>query len=412
MNKRCRLIMSILLLCIGQSYLCCMESAHPLSEQPMKKKKILILTSLEGGNLVASKAMQSYLESDYDIEICRAFEEILNPIDPLTVFNSSGEQFYCSFVPGKYFKLLEWVYKCGTWYMQSQKDTVQGLLKTYFIKTQPDLIISVVPVINSMVLTVAEELAIPFLLAPTDLDVTPYIMDIKNPAYRKFYMSLIFDNTHMVKTLHNVGISQKFLHITGAPLRKDFLAPKDKFEIREKYNLKQDIPIIMVLMGSFGSNEIKDYATQLMTVQKPCHLLLCIGKNEESRKDLVQLTTPAHITTSIIGFTHDIADYMAASDLLITKSGTLSVCEALYMNLPLFLDATSTLLPWEKFNHTFIKEHSFGMSITQFSDVGPLITNALTHNDELILYKKNIEKLEKKDCSVEFKKLVDKILAQ
>jgi processive 1,2-diacylglycerol beta-glucosyltransferase len=411
MDKKRRLIIGILLLCIGQSYFYCMEPATVTqTELPMKKKKILILTSLEGGNLVASKAMQSYLESDYDIQISQAFEEILAPIDPLSIFNSSGEQFYCSFVPGKHFELLAWIYKCGTWYMQSQKDTVHGLLKTYFIKTQPDLIISVVPVINNMVLSAAEELAIPFLLAPTDLDITPYIMGIKNPTYGKFYLNLIFDDAQMAQIVQNAGIPQKSLHITGAPLRKDFLIPKDKFEIRKKYNLKQDIPIIMVLMGSFGSNEIKDYATQLMTIQKPCHLLICIGKNEESRKDLAQLQIPAHITTSIIGFTHDIADYMAASDLLITKSGTLSVCEALYMDLPLFLDATSTLLPWEKFNHTFIKQHSFGMSITQFSDVGPLIANALEHEDELILYKKNIEKLEKKNCSVEFKKLVDEIL--
>jgi len=46
---------------------------------------------------------------------------------------------------------------------------------------------------------------------------------------------------------------------------------------------------------------------------------------------------------------------MAASDLCITKSGSVSVCETIYSNLPVLLDATSDVLRWEQFNHRFIK---------------------------------------------------------
>ena len=80
---------------------------------------------------------------------------------------------------------------------------------------------------------------------------------------------------------------------------------------------------------------------------------------------------------SIVGFTERISDYMAVSDILITKSGTLSVCEAIYMNLPMLLDATSTILPWEQFNHTFIKQHNFGESITDYAMIEPMISALL-----------------------------------
>ena len=101
---------------------------------------------------------------------------------------------------------------------------------------------------------------------------------------------------------------------------------------------------------------------------------------------------------------------MALSDLLITKSGTLSVCEALYMNLPLFLDATSTLLPWERFNHQFVEKNGFGLSIKNFDEVAPLVENLIEHTDELDVYKNNIGKLGKKDFGKEFKALIKEIL--
>ena len=142
----------------------------------------------------------------------------------------------------------------------------------------------------------------------------------------------------------------------------------------------------------------------------PFHLIVCIGKNEQSKTDLERISIPPHITLKIVGFTPRISDYMGVSDMLITKSGTLSVCEALYMNLPLFLDATSTLLPWEKFNHYFIKKHVFGLSITKYSEIAPLINNAFQHPDELMLYKKNIQNLNKKDFGQELRKLVKEIL--
>src|SRR5438045_9662837 len=116
------------------------------------------------------------------------------------------------------------------------------------------------------------------------------------------------------------------------------------------------------------------YIAELLKISKPFHLLACIGSNESCRANIEKLlSTAPHISSFVIGFTENIADYMTMSDLIITKSGTLSVCESLYKNLPLFLDATSSILVWEKFNHTFIKNQGFGISIANYNEVVPLI---------------------------------------
>lgn len=411
--KRRYSIISLIVLSIGNAIYCMDQPAFMQSEIPTKKK-ILILTSLEYGNKEAGRAMATALQENYMVELIPVFKEILGSIDPLNYLTGkqySSEQFYNEFVASKSFNFLELIFKFGKWIYQVRKDTVGTLLQDYFIKTKPDLIISVIPVINNIILEVAQKLDIPFLLFPTDLDVEPYIIKLTHPTYKKFYLGLIFNDPEIMVPIQNAHISQDYIRLIGAPLRPEFFIKKNKSDLKYYYGIDENKKVIMVLMGSQGCNEMEIYIAELIKIAQPFHLLACIGKNESCRANIEKLLRSApHISGSVIGFTPDIADYMTMTDVFLTKSGTLSVCEALYKNLPLFLDATSTVLPWEQFNHRFIKKNNFGISITDYKQVVPIITQALEDENILRSYKSNIQKLEKKDFSQEFKKLIEEII--
>jgi processive 1,2-diacylglycerol beta-glucosyltransferase len=386
------------------------------NKQSLAKKKILILTTIGGGgNLEAGKAIESYLKNDYQVESSFVFRDILKELDPLkfiTAEEYSGEEFYNLLMPGKYFRILGLMYELGAWYIQLQKEKVHAALRDYITQNQPDLLISVIPIINNIVLDVAQELDIPFLLMPTDLDISPYIINIEKPAYEKFYIGLPFDDEEIMAPLETAHIPRHYITIVGSPLKTHFFIKKNKTILKKKYTFDPHKPVIMTLMGSHGSDDMKEYVTQLLKIDLPAHIIACIGKNEKSQKELSKLSVPDHLSLSIVGFTPDIADYMAISDILISKSGTLSLSEALYTNLPLLLDATSSLLPWEKFNHQFIKQHGFGTSIKQFDEIAPLVSAMIKDKSWLNLYKNNIEKWEKKNFPVEIKKLVERIFKQ
>ena len=103
---------------------------------------------------------------------------------------------------------------------------------------------------------------------------------------------------------------------------------------------------------------------------------------------------------------------MSVSDVIITKSGSLSVCEAIYMNTPLILDATTKILPWEQFNHNFIKTHHFGTSITRYSQVVPLITSLLDDSAILAQYKNNLKNIKKENIEIQLKNCISDILKE
>ena len=71
------------------------------------------------------------------------------------------------------------------------------------------------------------------------------------------------------------------------------------------------------------------YVAYLIKMQLPLHILVCIGRNERLRRNINKILLPEDVSLTIIGFTDRIADFMAISDVLITKPGPGSVCEAL-----------------------------------------------------------------------------------
>jgi UDP-N-acetylglucosamine:LPS N-acetylglucosamine transferase len=107
------------------------------------------------------------------------------------------------------------------------------------------------------------------------------------------------------------------------------------------------------------------------------------------------------------------SDYMGISDIFFTKSGSVSVGEALYMNIPLLLDATASVLPWEKFNHGFVEEKGLGKSIKSYADIPCTIDALLANNGiKLAILRQRLISYALKDGNNEIKKLLDRMCAE
>ena len=105
------------------------------------------------------------------------------------------------------------------------------------------------------------------------------------------------------------------------------------------------------------------------------------------------------------------ADLMAVSDLCITKSGSVSFCEALYSNLPMLLDGTTSVLRWERFNHRYTEANSLGYIIKRYSAVAPLVTQLLNNPHLIAGMRKKLQALPKKQLGLEIKSVVERLLA-
>jgi processive 1,2-diacylglycerol beta-glucosyltransferase len=268
----------------------------------------------------------------------------------------------------------------------------------------------VVPFVNNALLESTKALHIPFILLPTDLDIRTFIDNIKTPDYDKFHLILGLHDDEILQQVSKSEIPAEQITIGGFPLRSDFFVKKNIRALKREFKIPVDKPVLMIMMGAAGSTGIYKFIKQLETLQEPLHLIVILGRNEQLRPRIEKITLPKSISMTILGFTQRIPDLMAISDICLTKSGSVSFCEALYSELPILLDATTTSIRWERFNHHFTEKYFVGYTIKRY-DALPQLLSQLLHNPQIMdRMKKNIVTIEKKQLDKNIKPIVQKLL--
>jgi len=379
------------------------------------KKKIIIFTSGGGqGHISATKALQSYLGDEFDIKPVYIFNEVFKSIEPCSLLSFgkiTGEDVYNYFLRRRWYKLLNFMYDLGNFYFKLQIKTMKRIAKEYLARQKPDLVISVIPIVNGIILEAAQTNNIPFLLIPTDLDVRTFVRGIKSPSHKKFNLTLGFDDPLIRAKADFAKIPENQIMVTGLPVRRDFFEEKDKEAIKKQYNIPEGKPVIVLMMGGQGNSSIQIFTQQLATLTIPVHVIICIGRDTYIKESLSSIPFNPQVSTTIIGFTDRISDLLAIADLLITKSGSVSFCEGIYMNVPMILDATATLLYWERLNHVLLQKHDWGICLKKASHLNKAVTKILGNPSYHQAIKESLKKYPKTRLDLEIKPIVGELLA-
>jgi processive 1,2-diacylglycerol beta-glucosyltransferase len=351
-------------------------------------KKISIFTCI-GGHTTVSTALQDSLNASYNVEVKNIFLDILKPIDfvrTLTFNRYSVEDLYSFILKKQWHTLMNIaLIKVGYCFFSLRRKKILSLISNYLNQHKPDLIISVIPFFNNCFALAAKQMNIPFILVPTDVDLSTFIYNMSDIEYKKLYLCLpLLKDTIIQNQLKSTNIEPSNISIAGAPLKNMFFEQQDIQAIKKKFAIAQHKPVILLLMGSQGAASLYLFAQEIAKVQNiPFHLIIVLGNSSEQKSAIEELIFGPAITTTIFGFTPYIAQLMAISDLLITKSGGISICEAIYMNLPLILDGTSNILLWERLNQELVVNNNFGMIVKKMSDLPTLITHLLSDKHQL-----------------------------
>lgn len=378
------------------------------------QKKIIIFTSKGGGgHMAVSNALNNYLKDDYKLTIVNMFQDVLSNWDKLGVLTFgkfTGEDFYNYCLQCRWLSMANRYMESGSWIIRQTAPAIERDIENYVRLQKPDLLISVIPLVNFIILKVAKKFKLPFLVVTNDLDTINYVHALKKPNYNKFYYTLAFDDPKMFEKIKQAEIPKKQIKVTGFPVRPDFFKKKDKQKIKKEFNIPNNKPVIMLLMGGAGSLASVRYVKILARSQAPLHLIVCLGRNEKLRRHINRIILPKHFTISVIGFTDKISDLMAVSDLLITKPGPGSICEAIASNLPIIIDKTAGALAWELMNIELVEKHRFGDVLTNFNQLKSVLDRYLRRPGYAKGIKQNMINFKKENFERNIKSLIASIV--
>ena len=161
------------------------------------------------------------------------------------------------------------------------------------------------------------------------------------------------------------GVSQDKIAVTGIPIAAKFSQPIDHLEIRRRYGLRDDLPVLLVLAGGFGMGPVDEILVQLDKVEGHFHTIVVAGRNEELRQELAiqQRTHP----TTVLGFADNMHQLMGVADIIITKPGGLTSSEALSLGKPMLI--INPIPGQEAANSDFLLEHGAATKVNRMEDI-------------------------------------------
>ncbi len=382
--------------------------------QAKPKKKILIAWSKGGGaHKSMLDALREYLCDEYEVIAFNPLERIWTRFDLIRSCSCGymdGEDFYNSLLANDYRWIINKIFFCGTGSMRRHTKYIEDQLELCFRKERPDLIISVIPIMNYALNEVGRRLHIPFLMIAPDCDTTHYLNNLY--PTRPFYATLPFKDDLLRQKANASWIEDHFIKEYGFPLRKNFFEPKNKKAIIEKFGFPEDAPRVMLLNGATGSSKALKCLKHLAKIDRRLHLIICIGKSKHLKPKIQELKFPANITYSIIGFTKRIPDLMAVSDMLISKEGASTVCEAVHMELPLILDHVSEPLEIERLQPVFVQRNKLGELLTCYEDLPRIIHKLLDDTAYVAGIRARMKAFSNMTFPERLKTLIEHILSQ
>lgn len=336
-------------------------------------KKILILSCHGGGgHTSAAQAITQMLKKNYVVETVDVTGKELAYIDPiywLSFKKYSGQDLYNFLLRTNNKWLANFFSHLGSVLIRiNSKWLIRGF-KKLFLQRKPDLIISVIPLLNKQASVAADRVNIPLLIIPTDLDVRTFINNLPVPMKGQVQIGLAFDYSIINEFIRKKILNAYPIKYIGFPIKPGFWEEKNKPRIKLMYGIETNCPVIMVIMGATGSVAIKKYVELILSMNISLQLIVCIGRAAYLKKVLESLHVPNHMMMLVVDDSADVSDLMAITDICITKPGSVTFAEILYKHIPVLIDNTTQALIWERLNLTFTLEHKIGYVIKEYAQV-------------------------------------------
>ena len=169
------------------------------------------------------------------------------------------------------------------------------------------------------------------------------------------------------------------VRVIGLPIRRAFaeMRGRPKAEVRSHLDLAPDRPLILMSGGGAGVGRLLPIAravTRALTAHRAQpQVAIIAGRNSVLERRLRAETWPIPVT--VLGFVNNMAEWLAAADLLITKAGPGALAEAACLGTPALI--TGYIPGQEAGNVTWTVEHGAGIFEPETGRIADLVSDLL-----------------------------------
>lgn len=197
--------------------------------------------------------------------------------------------------------------------------------------------------------------------------------------------AMVIGTAEGAAVLERRGVPRDRIHVVGIPIGRAFSMPADRAALAQRWALTPQRLTVLVTSGGTTVGRFEQVVVELMALEarRPgrMQLLVVCGQDDRIRQRLVQRSVASAMPVRVFGFVEYMAELMAASDLIVTKAGGLTVSEALGRGLPLVL---YHIIPGqERMNALYAQRHGAAVIAHRPRAVALAVEQLLDHPQRL-----------------------------
>lgn len=224
------------------------------------------------------------------------------------------------------------------------------------------------------------------------------------PNAHRFFVA----HSGMVEELTRFGVDESLVRVTGIPVRPCFGQTKEKEALREKLKLAKDLPVVLIMSGGNAIGPLVEVLGALSKVPQDFQVVAIAGRNRKVYREMNRVFKALRLKGRILGYTENIHEWMAASDLLISKAGGLTVSEALTSGLPMIIIRPTP--GQEDGNTVYLTKAGAGIYLKNVSELSEAVEELLREPSKLQAMRKAALSLAKPQAVSEILKEMEEII--
>jgi 1,2-diacylglycerol 3-beta-galactosyltransferase len=181
------------------------------------------------------------------------------------------------------------------------------------------------------------------------------------------------------------GLAREQLRVTGLPVHPRFeRALMEKDDAREELGWDANLPAVLMVAGGDGMGPLYETTRAIVEKKLKCQIAVVAGRNKtlKARLDKSAEEWRREQPIHIYGFVTNMPRLMAAADMLVTKAGPATICEACIAGLPVIL---SDAIPGqEDGNITYVVENNVGVYAPSPEEVADAVESWLSEGIEAV----------------------------
>lgn len=193
------------------------------------------------------------------------------------------------------------------------------------------------------------------------------------------------------------GVEPGRVKTLGIPVEPIFSKKTDVYAMKKKIGLENDIPTVLVMSGGYGVGPIELIARSLERLSRPVQAVAICGHNSRLMERLSQETASfRNAKVKVTGFVNNVYEYMGVSDILISKSGGITVTEAMAEELPMIV--ISPIIGQETANCDYLVGAGAALRIGSLGELDGALESLVARPENLYAMKEAVKKIKKPEA--------------